>query len=183
MTVINDDGRVRWKDLTTGEKAARTTQQTFNLAVVLAGAAATVLVIYFLYQEVFAADSKTRIFNQAVERVRGDSRALELLGTGKTIRAFGEPTQNKWTRNRPLASNVQKDRTGIEHLRMHFNVEGSANSGVVSLHMVKGPEDTQYQYRYLTLDVPGHARVFLENAAGDGQKKKPGFRLLGIQWR
>lgn len=38
VTVVNDDGRVQWKDLTTGEKAARTTQQTFNFAVVLAGA-------------------------------------------------------------------------------------------------------------------------------------------------
>ena len=183
VTVVNDDGRVEWKDLSRGEKVARTTQQTFNFGIVLAGAVGTGLVAYFLYKEVFASDSKTSLFNQAVDRIRGDSRALELLGTGKTIRAFGEPSTNRWTRNRPLASSLQKDRTGTEHFRMHFNVEGSARSGVVNLHMVKAPNDTKYQYQYMALDVPGHARVYLENAQSDAKAKKSGFRMLGIQWR
>ena len=42
VTIRNDDGRVEWKELTIGEKAARTTQQTFNFGVVLAGLAGTV---------------------------------------------------------------------------------------------------------------------------------------------
>lgn len=42
VTVTNDDGRVPWNDLTRGEKAARTTQQTFNWGIVLAGATGTV---------------------------------------------------------------------------------------------------------------------------------------------
>ena len=42
VTIRNDDGRVKWKELTIGEKAARTTQQTFNFGVVLAGLAGTV---------------------------------------------------------------------------------------------------------------------------------------------
>lgn len=42
VTVRNDDGRVQWNDLTTGEKAARTTQQTFNFGVVFAGFIGTV---------------------------------------------------------------------------------------------------------------------------------------------
>ena len=183
VTVVNDDGRVQWKDLTTREKAARTTQQTFNLGIVLAGAVGTLLVVYFLYQEVFAPDSKTRFFNQAVTKVRGDTRALDLLGSGKTIRAFGEPSQSRWTRNRPLASSLTTDNAGQEHFRMHFNVEGSARSGVVSLHMVRGPGDAQYQYRFLVLDVPGQSRLYLEKADGDGSKKRNGFRMLGVQWR
>ena len=143
------------------------------------------LIGYFLYQEVFASDSKTRHFSRAVDQVRSDPRALELLGSGKTIRAFGEPSGSKWTRNRPLASSIQKDRFGIEHFRMHFNVEGSERSGVMSMHMVKAPGDAQHQYRYLALDVPGHARLYLENAddTGEKKKKKPGFRMLGVQWR
>lgn len=60
-------------------------------------------VVYLLYTEVFASDSKTRHFNRTVDRIRGDTRALDLLGSGKTIRAFGEPTASKWSRNRPLA--------------------------------------------------------------------------------
>ena len=42
VTVRNDDGRVHWNDLTAGEKAARTTQQTFNLGVILLGLGMTV---------------------------------------------------------------------------------------------------------------------------------------------
>lgn len=38
VTVGNDDGRVPWGQLSNGEKVARTTQQTFNLGVILAGA-------------------------------------------------------------------------------------------------------------------------------------------------
>ena len=42
VTVTNDDGRVPWNELSTGEKAARTTQQSFNFGIVLAGAVGTV---------------------------------------------------------------------------------------------------------------------------------------------
>lgn len=42
VTIRNDDGRVQWKELTTGEKAARTTQQTFNFGVIFAGLCGTV---------------------------------------------------------------------------------------------------------------------------------------------
>lgn len=60
-------------------------------------------VAYILYTEVFSSDSKTRHFNRTVDRIRADPRALDLLGSGQTIRAFGEPTASKWSRNRPLA--------------------------------------------------------------------------------
>ncbi len=42
VTVIGDDGRIDWQDLSTREKAARTTQQSFNFLVVIAGAIGTV---------------------------------------------------------------------------------------------------------------------------------------------
>lgn len=42
VTIINDDGRIQWKDLSVREKAARTTQQTFNFGVVLTGLLMTV---------------------------------------------------------------------------------------------------------------------------------------------
>lgn len=42
VTVINDDGRVAWGDLSVKEKAARTTQQTFNFSLIILGAVMTV---------------------------------------------------------------------------------------------------------------------------------------------
>ena len=84
VTVGNDDGRVPWGQLSPGEKVARTTQQTFNLGVILAGAVGLVCrylllalctinsdqaaVSYYLYIDVFSSDSKTRHFNRAVDR-------------------------------------------------------------------------------------------------------------------
>ena len=50
VTVLSDDGRVQWQDLTRFEKVARTTQQTFNFGLILGGFFLTVcLVLYFEY--------------------------------------------------------------------------------------------------------------------------------------
>lgn len=75
-----------------------------------------------LYSEVFAPDSKVNHFNRAANQVRSDHRAIELLGPRKEIRAFGEPSWNKWSRNRRIASETRKDKNGTEHILMHFNV-------------------------------------------------------------
>ena len=42
MTIVNDDGRVKWTNLTVREKVARTTQQTFNLGLIITGVCMTV---------------------------------------------------------------------------------------------------------------------------------------------
>jgi mitochondrial import inner membrane translocase subunit TIM21 len=103
VTPLNDDGRVPWHQLSAGEKTGRAAQQTFNFGMVIVGVTLTGTVGYFLYQEVFATDSKTAYFNRAVDRIRKDPRCLELLGDGKKISGFGEPTQNKWARARPIS--------------------------------------------------------------------------------
>ena len=51
VTVVNDDGRVRWGELSAREKAARTTQQGINLVVVIAGVALTVCFLHTSDQE------------------------------------------------------------------------------------------------------------------------------------
>lgn len=42
ITVTSDDGRYRWAELSTGEKVARSTQQSFFFILVIGGATATV---------------------------------------------------------------------------------------------------------------------------------------------
>jgi hypothetical protein len=42
ISLTGDTGQVRWSDLSPGEKAVRTTQQSFNFVVVLVGIVATV---------------------------------------------------------------------------------------------------------------------------------------------
>lgn len=63
-------------------------------------------------------------------------------------------------------------------------VEGPLNTGVVSLHMIKRPSDGEFAYKYLMLDVPGHPRLYLENA--DANPESPAHsktKLFGIAWR
>ncbi|KAN0086365.1 TIM21 domain containing protein [Elaphomyces granulatus] len=184
ITVISDDGRLQWSDLSRGEKAARATQQSINFLVVVIGAVMTGGVITFLYLDVFSPNSKTRQFDKAADRIKTDPRCTELLGNSKKIRAYGETTWNKWVRNRPIATTVEKDQLGREHLRMHFHVEGPLNSGTVSLHMVRAPDQNAMQYQLLALDVKGHPRIYLENAHDDTMNgKKPSLKIFGIQWR
>lgn len=68
--------------------------------------------------------------------------------------------------------------------------------------MVKGPGYPEWQYRTLAIDVQGMSprlsskrsrlrahylegqpRLYLENADAFQEKKRPGFKMLGIQWR
>jgi len=65
---------------------------------------------------------------------------------------------------------------------MHFNVEGPEGKGVVNVHMTKTAEDTELQYRLLSLNVPGHEVVYLENADAKSPKRAVG-KLFGVQWR
>jgi len=138
-------------------------------------------VAYLLYAELFAADSKTRQFNHAVDRIKSDARCRALLGPSNKIVAFGEPTSNKWARARPLAHTVEVDKFGTTHFRMHFNVEGPDNRGVVNVVMQKKRDENELSYRLLSLHVPGHEVVYLENADAKRPKKALG-KVFGVKW-
>lgn len=188
VTVANDTGQVPWKQLSIGEKAARTTQQSFNLGVVLLGVGLTGVVAYVLYLEVFSTDSKTAIFNRAADRVRKDPQCIALLAgseglhSKREISAYGEPSWSRWARNRTIASRNETDRAGVEHLHMHFYVEGPAAKGTVQVHMSRLPGQSDFEYRMLGLDVPGHQRYYLENADGKLLDQRKQGKMFGVRW-
>lgn len=184
VTVVNDTGAVPWKNLSLGEKAARTTQQTFNFGMVLLGIGLTGAVATVLWLEVFSTDSKTAYFNRAADRVRADQTCRELLCGDKTarkkdIQAYGEPSWSRWARNRTIASRFETDRAGIEHLHMHFYVEGPKAKGTVNLHMSRRPGE-EFEYQLLALDIPGQQRHFMENASALTQRKAG--KMFGVRW-
>jgi mitochondrial import inner membrane translocase subunit TIM21 len=188
VTVANDTGQVPWSQLTLGEKAARTTQQAFNLGVILLGVGLTGAIAYVLYLEVFSTDSKTAVFNRAADRVRKDPKCLELLAgrgghTRREIRAYGEPSWSRWARNRMIASRHEVDQAGVEHTYLHFYVEGPVAKGTVQVHVTRTPGHKGWEYRLLALDVPGHERHYLENADASlmGAKRSVG-KMFGVSW-
>lgn len=65
---------------------------------------------------------------------------------------------------------------------MHFNVEGPQGKGVVNVHMVKDKDSSKLEYRLLSLNVPGHEVIYLENKDATGVKQKVG-KMFGVQWR
>ncbi|KAF2113474.1 TIM21-domain-containing protein [Lophiotrema nucula] len=181
VTVLNDSGRVRWNDLSVGEKAARTTQQSFNLAVVVAGIVATGAVGFLLFTDVFSTDSKTAHFNRATTRIRSDPKCIALLGPGNQISAHGEASWSRWARNRFIQSTTETDKWGTEHFRFRFYVEGPLNQGVVHVHLQRRPSQSEYEYVVLAVDVKGHQRYYLENAEErKGGKVAP--KIFGARW-
>ncbi|KAK3485949.1 import inner membrane translocase subunit tim-21, mitochondrial [Neurospora hispaniola] len=188
VTPFNDDGHVPWTRLSTGEKAGRAVQQTFNFGLVILGVVLTGGIAYLLFTDVFSPESKTAYFNRAVDRIRADPRCVALLSPGdpKKIAAHGEETHNKWRRARPIAATVEKDSRGVEHLKMHFHVEGPRGSGVVGLHLTKQPGHWEHEYQTFYVDVRGHQRIYLENKEAEVAAAKKGgnkeFKFLGVKW-
>ncbi|KAM3497460.1 hypothetical protein MY10362_009194 [Beauveria mimosiformis] len=183
VTPFNDDGYVPWRELSIPEKAARATQQSFNFGLVLVGLVLTGGVGYLLWTDVFSPNSKTVQFNRAIDKIKKDDRCVELFGDAKKILAHGEETNNKWQRARPLASSERVDKQGVHHLLLHFHVEGPRNHGVAQVHMVKLPGHSDYEYKYLFVDVRGHERIYLENSeANRSANGKKGFTLFGAKW-
>ncbi|KAK1988927.1 TIM21-domain-containing protein [Colletotrichum cereale] len=181
VTPFNDNGSIPWSQLSTGEKAARAAQQSFNFGLILAGLAVTAMV-YVLWSDVFSPDSKVAHFNRVVDRIKSDPKCIEMLGDSKKISAHGEETNNKWRRARPIASTINTDSRGHEHLLMHFHVDGPLNKGVVYLHMIKTPSSGEFEYKHLYVDVRGQQRYYLENADTATGSGKKGVRFLGINW-
>ena len=61
-------------------------------------------------------------------------------------------------------------------------VDGPLRSGIAQLHMVKRRGQSEYEYKYLFVDVKGHERIYLENADSSGARPKRQFNFLGVKW-
>lgn len=146
-------------------------------------------VIYFMWSDVFSPNSKTSNFNRAVTRIRAYPACTDLLGPGNTIKATGESMWSSYARARqvgptPMTSVTQDKRTGIRTLKMIFMVTGKLAEGWVTLHMEQKPEDFDFHYVLLALDVPGHRRVYLEGGESSVAKTKGKLgNIFGVSFR
>ena len=100
-------------------------------------------------------ESKTSHFNRAFEDIKASPEARELLGPAKQLRAYGEPSWNKWTRNRPIASTVSRDASGKEHMSLRFYVDGPDGNGTVQIQMSRRSQQEAFQYDTFALNVSG----------------------------
>jgi mitochondrial import inner membrane translocase subunit TIM21 len=65
----------------------------------------------------------------------------------------------------------------------HTQVEGPRNRGQVHLHLIKPKGHSDFEYKYMYLDVRGHQRIYLENADTDpNNPNRSKVKFLGINW-
>jgi len=163
------------------------TASTFAIAttVVLGATGLAGLVIYLVVSEIVLPSGDTQIFNKAVSLIEKDEKCQELLQLekGKRLKAYGETSDNKWTRNRPIASNRRVDKSGKEHLFMRFHVESGAKHGSVQLETVQA-DVLHPEYSYIYLDVPGEKRHYVIEPPRPkllgSRDQNTGF--LGVKW-
>jgi import inner membrane translocase subunit TIM21 len=126
------------------------------------------------------------VFNRAFSIVKKDQKSINILGGGR-LKAYGEQTDNKWARSRPIASRRGYDGLGREHLLMQFHVQGDLAEGLVRLEMVESEEKTKtgigkYDFRYLVLEVPGQARHYIIDNSEKPRKQSRNTGFLGVRW-
>jgi mitochondrial import inner membrane translocase subunit TIM21 len=64
-------------------------------------------------------------------------------------------------------------------------VQGPKGSGTVQMYLIKANGSSEFKYQYFYLDMPGHDRIYLENANATPTKAadaKKGFKLFGVKW-
>ncbi|CCH45631.1 Mitochondrial import inner membrane translocase subunit tim-21 [Wickerhamomyces ciferrii] len=163
------------------------TASTFAIAttVVLGATGLAGLVIYLVVSEIVLPSGDTQVFNKAVGLIEKDEKCQELLNLekGSRLKAYGESSDNKWTRNRPISSTRRMDKSGKEHLFMRFHVESPTKHGSVQLETIQA-DVLHPEYSYIYLDVPGEKRQYIINPPRPNllgsRDQNTGF--LGVKW-
>ncbi|WWD16517.1 hypothetical protein CI109_100944 [Kwoniella shandongensis] len=114
----------RWSDLGLGGKLVRTTQQTGNLTVILVGGALFVILTVALTTELFATNSPSVLYSQAVDMIRAsDALNPHLL---PPLKFTHSPHSSSPVRGTPQIPHtfIQHPTSGREHLLLTFWVHG-----------------------------------------------------------
>ncbi|ODV59405.1 Tim21p, partial [Ascoidea rubescens DSM 1968] len=154
---------------------------------VLGAVGLTSMVIYLLFTELLLPSGDTQVFNRTVTLVENDLECQKLLRMkpGARLKAYGESSENKWTRNRPISSIRKPDpnNPNQELLFMKFHVESEEKIGNVQLE-IKSTDIANPEYVYLFLQVDGYKHFIISPPRKvvriPGKTDNSGF--LGIKW-
>jgi mitochondrial import inner membrane translocase subunit TIM21 len=140
-----------------------------------------------MFQDVFSPNSKTSYFNRAVSKVKNSDACVAALGPANKMTFYGESVRSSFRRARineptPISRSTKDEGTGIEELRMQFLVKGEKAEGWVTMHLEKQPDELEFQWVLLALDIKGHHRIYLEGS-DPGVFKKGSTRMFGVKWR
>lgn len=171
---------------TLGQRISGAASFTFYSSLVLAGVGISGLVVYYFVCDILLPTSDVQIYKRAVSIIENDPNCQKALGGGR-LSSYGENTENKWTRNRPIASRRGFDKYGREHVYMQFHVKGDAEEGLARLEMIENKQEHSpfkvghFDFRYLVLETPSQRLYVIEE---DPQHSKPPKKtgFLGVNW-
>jgi import inner membrane translocase subunit TIM21 len=140
-----------------------------------------------MFEDVFSPNSKTSYFNRAVTKIKASPECVDVLGPVEKMTFYGESVRSSFRRARineptPIARLSKDKTTGIETQKMQFLVKGDKAEGWVTMHLEKTPDEREFRWVLLALDVQGRQRIYIEGRDQVGLRKAS-TKLLGINWR
>lgn len=122
-----------------------------------------------------------------MSRIKASDACVEALGPANTMIFYGESIRSSFRRARvheptPIARTYKDERTGVESLKMQFLVKGEKAEGWVTMHLEKQPDERDFMWVLLALDVKGNQRIYMEGK-DQGAVKKGSTKLFGVNWR
>jgi import inner membrane translocase subunit TIM21 len=100
---------------------------------------------------------------------------------------YGESVRSSFRRARmhdptPVAQVIKDEKTGLETIYMQFLVKGVKAEGWATMQLQKLPQETEFRWVILALDVKGYQRIYLEGGE-EPAFKRASTRMFGIKWR
>ncbi|CAG8452581.1 268_t:CDS:10 [Ambispora gerdemannii] len=170
-SIVESDKTTEWSDLTPGQKVAGGAKATINLGIVAIGVGIFGTLVYLLFSELFGSNSSTKIFGEALEKIRANSECQQLLGVPikrvytfliskkflnilyndyyliRTYRPLGLLNGGHGEPSSHPRQRRHRDTDGTEHRLMKFYVEGPENEGVAILDMIKNQQEKWFQQK------------------------------------
>ncbi|KAI0823076.1 TIM21-domain-containing protein, partial [Trametes gibbosa] len=114
----------KWSELSAGGKVMRTTARTTNLAVILAGAGLSIVLIYALTSELFSRNSPTVLYNKACGLIKDSPQVHQYLQEPIVFHNHPPTVSRPRHRNHYVSSQIFLDSQGREHMLLNFYVQG-----------------------------------------------------------
>ncbi|KAL1500914.1 hypothetical protein ABEB36_006333 [Hypothenemus hampei] len=131
-----------------GQKIREGTKTFSYICIVLAGVGVTGGLIYMVLNELLSSKSPNNVFSKALKECLKNEHLCDKLGT--PITAFGEKSLRG--RRQHVTHALYVDNEGRNHMRMTFNLKGTAHYGTVNLDVVENDKG-KYEYRYMFVQI------------------------------
>ncbi|PKC72080.1 TIM21-domain-containing protein [Rhizophagus irregularis] len=146
--------------LTIGQKVVGAAKVSANISIIVLGIGVFGVIIYFVLKELFSPSGSTKVFNEALEKIRSNPECQKILGT--PIKGHGGSSSSGRRRHRLVRFQEVINTDGTQHKLMRIYLEGSLIRGTALLDMTKNNKGI-WVTKYLVVSIPEYnKRIFIE---------------------